>query len=156
MSALGHERRFEHTSATSALPLKADILLRRTNGATGPKADVCRRSRGGYKPERAEGTQGIPDLRDLKVNSLFLYFSSVFSQCLTHKAWTADQGAAPGLAVSSRKKSRHYWLVEYHHFGDEGLDVSDVPQTASSCERPKVFFGIALIIRLMIILRKEL
>jgi hypothetical protein len=37
MPALGHERRFEHTSATSALPLKADIRLRRTNGATGHK-----------------------------------------------------------------------------------------------------------------------
>ena len=46
-------------------------------------------------------------------------------------------------------------LVEYHHLGDEGLDVSDVRQTASCSERAKVFFGIAPIIRLVIILRKE-
>jgi hypothetical protein len=47
------------------------------------------------------------------------------------------------------------WLVEYHHFGDEGLEVSDVRQTTSCGERAKVFFGIAPIIRLVIILRKE-
>lgn len=56
----------------------------------------------------------------------------------------------------AKKKSGHCWLVEYHHFGDEGLDVSDVCQTTRCRERAKVFFGIAPIIRLMIILRKEL
>ena len=47
------------------------------------------------------------------------------------------------------------WLVEYRHFGDEGLEVSDVRQATSCGERAKVFFGIAPIIRLVIILRKE-
>ena len=48
------------------------------------------------------------------------------------------------------------WLVEYHHLGDEGLDVSDVRQTASlSASSAKVLVGVALIIGLVIILRKE-
>ena len=57
---------------------------------------------------------------------------------------------------SPQKKSGDYWLVEYHHFGDEGLDVSDVRQTATCGERAKVLVGVALIIGLVIILRKEL
>ena len=57
--------------------------------------------------------------------------------------------------VKPEVKSGHSWLVEYHHLGDEGLDVSDVRQTASCSERAKVFFGVAPIIRLVIILRKE-
>ena len=66
----------------------------------------------------------------------------------------AEQHVAPAC-VKPEIKSGHSWLVEYHHLGDEGLDVSDVRQTASRSERAKVFFGIAPIIRLVIILRKE-
>src|SRR5208283_2406280 len=32
----------------------------------------------------------------------------------------------------ARKRSGQCWLVEYHHLGDEGLDVADVRQTATS------------------------
>jgi hypothetical protein len=46
-------------------------------------------------------------------------------------------------------------LVEYHHLGDEDLDVSDVRQTATYAERAKVLVGVAHIIGLVIILRKE-
>ena len=53
------------------------------------------------------------------------------------------------------EKVRSLRLVEYHHFGDEGLDVSDVRQTTTRGERAKVLVGIAPIVRLVIILRKE-
>ena len=46
-------------------------------------------------------------------------------------------------------------LVKYHHFGDEGLDVSDVRQTTTCSERAKVLVRVAHIIGLVIILRKE-
>jgi hypothetical protein len=48
------------------------------------------------------------------------------------------------------------WFVEYHHFRDERLDVSDVRQAATCGERTKVLVSVALIIGLVIILRKEL
>ena len=43
----------------------------------------------------------------------------------------------------------------YHHLGHEDLDVSDVRQTATYGERAKVLVGVAHIIGLVIILRKE-
>ena len=64
----------------SANPPIADMSVRIANCSNVPKADVCRRSRGGHKPERAEGAQGIPDFHDLKVNSLVpLFFLRVLA-----------------------------------------------------------------------------
>ena len=61
-----------------------------------------------------------------------------------------------GLLLGARNCGRSACrLVEYHHLGDEGLDVSDVRQTATSGERAKILVGVAPIIRLVIILRKE-
>jgi hypothetical protein len=46
-------------------------------------------------------------------------------------------------------------FVEYHHLGDEGFDVPDMRQTAIFGQTAKVLVDIVLIIRLVIILRKE-
>jgi len=61
-------------------------------------------------------------------------------------------GLLLGVRICGRSACR---LVEYHHLGDEDLDVSDVRQTATYGERAKVLVGVAHIIGLVIILRKE-
>jgi len=75
-------------------------------------------------------------------------------------------GNHPGIAARAAKRpildafirsiaSNSFRLIEYHHLGDEGLDVSDVLQTTTRGERSKILVAIACIIWLVIILRKE-
>src|SRR5205823_13781662 len=60
------------------------------------------------------------------------------------------------LLLGARNRGRSACqLVEYHHLGDEGLDVSYARQTATCSERAKVLVGVAHIIGFVIILRKE-